>query len=399
MAVGDFNGDGKPDLAVANYNSAEVSVLLGNTCASQNTPPVARCKAMTVAADVNCQATVSIDDGSSDPDGDTITLTQTPPGPYPLGATEVTLTVTDSKGASATCTALVTVGDTTPPSITAPLPVVVNADAGKCEASNLALGTPATSDNCGVASVGNNAPAVFPKGETTVTWTVTDNSGNQSTATQTVTVNDAGAPVMAAMANLTVPASESLLVPVTFTLPAATDNCDPNPTVTASPASGGGFAIGTTTVTCTATDVSGNHSSGTFTVTRAALGFTGFLSPMGGEIALNTGGSFSDPLRAFKLNSTIPVKFRASKGTTPVTTGVHTLQAIKYSNATDSDPAIDATPTEAATTGNQFRLADAATGEWHFNINTKAGFSQGTWKLKATMSDGSTHEVWISIKK
>ena len=30
VAVGDFNGDGKPDLAVANYRSNNVSVLLGN---------------------------------------------------------------------------------------------------------------------------------------------------------------------------------------------------------------------------------------------------------------------------------------------------------------------------------------------------------------------------------
>src|SRR5205823_6277911 len=30
VAVGDFNGDGKPDLAVANQFSADVSILLGN---------------------------------------------------------------------------------------------------------------------------------------------------------------------------------------------------------------------------------------------------------------------------------------------------------------------------------------------------------------------------------
>ena len=30
VAVGDFNGDGAQDLAVANFNSSNVSVLLGN---------------------------------------------------------------------------------------------------------------------------------------------------------------------------------------------------------------------------------------------------------------------------------------------------------------------------------------------------------------------------------
>src|SRR6188768_655888 len=32
--------------------------------------------------------------------------------------------------------------------------------------------------NCSGATVGNDAPAIFPKGVTTVTWTVTDASGN-----------------------------------------------------------------------------------------------------------------------------------------------------------------------------------------------------------------------------
>jgi hypothetical protein len=30
IAVGDFNGDGKPDLAVGNYTSTNVSVLMNN---------------------------------------------------------------------------------------------------------------------------------------------------------------------------------------------------------------------------------------------------------------------------------------------------------------------------------------------------------------------------------
>jgi hypothetical protein len=31
VAVGDFNGDGRPDLAVANYSFNNVSVLINNT--------------------------------------------------------------------------------------------------------------------------------------------------------------------------------------------------------------------------------------------------------------------------------------------------------------------------------------------------------------------------------
>jgi hypothetical protein len=80
-----------------------------------------------------------------------------------------------------------------------------------------------------------------------------------------------------------------------------------------------------------------------------------------------------------------------------VTTGVHTLQATYYSSAVDSDPPVDASPTDAATAGNQFRLTGT---EWHFNLSTKGGgFKAGTWLLKATLQDGSVKTVWITIKK
>jgi hypothetical protein len=130
--------------------------------------------------------------------------------------------------------------------------------------------------------------------------------------------------------------------------------------------------------------------------------FNGFLSPIGGSEQTGNGGSFADPVRAFKLGSTIPVKFiiNALNGGAcgaAVTTGIHTLRATFYSSSVDSEPAIDATPTDAATTGNQFRLTSP---EWHFNLSTKGGgFKAGTWLLEATLQDGSTKSVWISIKK
>ena len=126
----------------------------------------------------------------------------------------------------------------------------------------------------------------------------------------------------------------------------------------------------------------------------SGLNFNGFLAPVGGADA--TGGSFSSPVRSFKLNSTIPLRFTISCSGVPVTTGVHTLEAVKWSNQTTSDPALDATPTDAATIGNQFRLTG---DEWHFNLDSKAtGMSVGTWQLIATLSDGSEHSVWIQIK-
>ena len=61
----------------------------------------------------------------------------------------------------------------------------------------------ATNDNCGILTVTNDAPAQFPKGMTTVTWTVVDTSGNLATCQQTVTVNDTEAPTITCPADLT----------------------------------------------------------------------------------------------------------------------------------------------------------------------------------------------------
>ena len=83
-------------------------------------------------------------------------------------------------------------------------------------------------------------------------------------------VGDITAPVLAGTpANITQPADAGSCTQavVSWTDPTATDNCDPSPTVVCSPASGSAFPVGTTTVTCTATDDCGNESTSTFDVT------------------------------------------------------------------------------------------------------------------------------------
>jgi hypothetical protein len=132
-------------------------------------------------------------------------------------------------------------------------------------------------------------------------------------------------------------------------------------------------------------------------VITTAFAYSGFYPPIGGSVEYGNGGSYANPLKTFKLNSTIPVKFSATwlNGGAALITGIHRLEAIKYSNSTDSDPPIDATPTDAATTGNQFRLTGT---DWHFNLSTR-GLTDGKWLLMATLEDGSQHTVWITIKK
>jgi len=127
----------------------------------------------------------------------------------------------------------------------------------------------------------------------------------------------------------------------------------------------------------------------------SGLGFTGFLAPIGGADV--TGGTPTDPVRAFQLKSTVPVKLILACGGAPFTTGAPTLQVLKVSASTDGDLPLDATPTDAATTGNAFRLTDPTTGEWHYNLAT-TGLSKGTWKLIVTLSDGNVHSAYIELK-
>jgi Ca2+-binding RTX toxin-like protein len=56
------------------------------------------------------------------------------------------------------------------------------------------LGNPIFSDLIDIPLISNDAPDVFPVGETTVTWIATDTSGNSASATQTVTIVDTTSP-------------------------------------------------------------------------------------------------------------------------------------------------------------------------------------------------------------
>jgi hypothetical protein len=74
------------------------------------------------------------------------------------------------------------------------------------------------------------------------------------------------APVMVCLADTVIGCADAEGVVFEFEV-TATDDCDPVPVVTCEPASGSVFPVGTTEVTCTAVDFSGNSSTCTFMVT------------------------------------------------------------------------------------------------------------------------------------
>ena len=200
-------------------------------CFAALLPPRAVCQNRTVNTDpgVCTAANVSIDNGSFDTGGGAITLMQSPASPYALGSTLVTLTATDSDNLRDTCQATIKVVDVQPPvlqNVPAPIKVEQTSMAG----TPVTVPLPTATDNCSVLPVTSDAPAVFPLGVTTVTFTAKDGSGNIATAMTTVTVVDTTPPVIddvAASPSSLWPPNHKM-VPVTLTVDVS-DICDATP--------------------------------------------------------------------------------------------------------------------------------------------------------------------------
>ena len=158
-----------------------------------------------------------------------------------------------------------TASDATPPQIALPADITVEA-AGPSGAT--ATYAASVVDNLDPSPVLTCAPASgsgFPLGTTVVTCTASDVAGNSSAGSFRVRVVDTTPPVLVVPGDLTVDAVDPAGAPVRY-LPAAGDLVDATPTVGCQPASGSVFPIGTTIVSCTATDHSQNAVTAAFNV-------------------------------------------------------------------------------------------------------------------------------------
>ena len=171
-----------------------------------------------------------------------------------------------SPGGSAAAVTVDIKRDATPPVLAQP--AAVAADAAGAQGAAVAYSMPAASDAmsglAGVACLPASG-SVFPLGTTQVACTATDQAGNATNKGFAVSVSDKTAPVLTVPADKSVSAADASGAAVSYEASAA-DAVDGVVPVDCSPASGERFAVGTSPVTCAATDAAGNQAVAQFKV-------------------------------------------------------------------------------------------------------------------------------------
>ena len=152
---------------------------------------------------------------------------------------------------------------------------------------------------------------------------------------------------------------------------------------------GGTNGAGTFTATCSgAMDVAGNTAPPVNVTFTVQYNFNGYFNPI-----LNNGSAY------FHSGRTIPVKFQltAADGSI-VSNAVANLQVFLILNtpAGTVDESIDTLAPGNSNSGTLFRF-DPTSNQYVYNLST-SGYASGTYLLRTTISDGSTHDVQFSIK-
>ncbi len=241
----------------------------------------------------------------------------------PVGTTTVTCTATDASG-NATSDSFDVVVDYVPvdtdPVLTVPAAQTVegNTTGGWTAAYPGVSATDAEDDPDPTPACSPAAGQVLPLGTTTVSCTATDSAGHVDSDAFDVTVVDTTAPSLTTDVDHTISTSNPAGAVLTYVPATATDVVDAHPSVGCLPAAGSSVPVGTTTVSCTATDASGNSTMASFDVTvdyvAAHVARATWLEPVGG----------SDTFVANRGRS-IPVKVKLSVDGTTRTTGLARL--------------------------------------------------------------------------
>lgn len=160
--------------------------------------------------------------------------------------------------------------DTTAPIISVPSDVTTEATGPTGAVVTFTVTANDAKDGAVPAVASPASGSVFPLGTTAVGVAASDAAGNTATAEFDVNVVDTTPPAIGIATNVgPIEATSASGAAVNFALPGATDLVDGTTAVSASPASGSTFALGTTSVTLSSADSRGNASSRSFQVTVA----------------------------------------------------------------------------------------------------------------------------------
>ncbi len=253
LSVIPLNGDGKNGCNLTSNSSASFSVNSSDTAVATVSPSTVT---FTSCGDVKMLTVTAKAQGTTD-----ISLRQTANN---TGATFDLAPATFK------------VNVTAPPPANTPPQVSVNGvtegasyEKGSVPAATCQVADTQDGNSSFPATIDNSQLNQYGLGQQTASCSYTDNGNLTASTSKTYRIVDTHAPNIATHADVTAEAANVNGATVTYTNPTATDAADPNPEVSCTPTSGSTFALGDTTVTCTATDATGNTASSTFKVTVA----------------------------------------------------------------------------------------------------------------------------------
>lgn len=232
--------------------------------------------------------------------------------------------------------------------------------------------------------------STFALDTTQVTCSAEDRAGNRASGSFNVTVEDTTPPDISGMpSDITQTATGPFGAVVVYDSPTATDRIDGSVDVECQPASGTTFALGETTVSCSAFDSRGNSDTETFRV-RVYYDWAGFFSPVNNTEVLNLA----------KAGSAIPVKFslggdmdfevfyEEANGSTYPKSGDMAC------NSTDPVDAIEQTVT-ANSSGLTY---EATTDRYTYVWKTNDGWAGTCRQLMLKLDDGRVYRANFKFK-
>ena len=240
-----------------NFSSLTQSVSVIDT----TTPEISPLEDITLEATSVDANIVNLDNPTAS-DVQDVTIYITAPDVFPIGETTVTWTAVDASGNSASETQTVTIVDTTKPGLSIPQDQTV--EASSLEGTLVDIGQAEAHDITGISSIVHNAPNVFPLGSTAIAWTATDNHDNTTTAYQRITVVDTTAPIIISPQDILAEAVDPTMNYIGLGELGASDSVGIESVTNDKPII---FPFGSTTITWTVIDISGNISQAIQVVT------------------------------------------------------------------------------------------------------------------------------------